>query len=999
MISDDKIKEIEGKVKIDEVIGQFITVTKQGKNLYSKCPKCGKEGKGSGLSITPSKNISKCFSCGEGYNSITFLQKTQNKDYPDALKWLADYYNVQLDEHKRIPKKQNIKSTYLYKQLKESGLDPKDVVAMVPKDDNTLVEKPVFESATRNQYGEITAGDDMIIHYYDLEGNPVTYQRNSTAKKLPLFRIRWQFPDQHLDKNNNPIKYQSPGGSGSHLYIPQVIRSIFQENRTIETLYIQEGEKKAEKACKHGIPSVGIMGIQNLVYNDKMPEEFNQLIIRCKIKEVVFILDSDWDHLSNNIEDGKSVDQRPRNFFSAVKKYREFFRTFQNQNIYLEIYFGHINTNEAGDKGIDDLLAHTLKDKELSLRDDIKAAKLNHTGEGDHITIHKITTMTDGQLYKFWNLDSATNFANKYKDRLEPLREFKIGKHKWRFNEADEFESAQPLQDDEIFWMQEKRTNSRGEESISYHFDNYNAYNFLRNRGFFRMNITSDHAAKIEDRKNFCFVHIENKIVKMVDSYYIKDYCMDLAKEILPKEDFKKIINMLYRGGKMYFGPDSLSNISYTDPEFEISKPEYQLLFFKDKYWHITADKITERPISEISNYVWADKVNNVSVSILDPLIHMTRITEEDAEKDPKIKDYVGQFEYDITELGHKCHFLEFIFNTGNFFHDKNEDLNMDELVEVSLHMANKMSAFGYLCHQYFDAAKPKAIIGMDGKNSAVGSSHGGSGKSIFGDAIGQVVPQVSIPGKNKKLTEDPFLFEEVDERTDNVFIDDVRVNIDFEALFPYITGKFTVNKKGVGKFTIPKYKTPKFYIPTNHAINGEGSSFTRRQFFISFSDYYNDEHTPIDDFKIRFFDDWDKEQYNLFYNFCAACVQLYLKHGLIEGPKEQLEQRRLRQTIGEAFIDWADSYYGYDEVMQKFEGSQFNQKIPRKELHEACLLETKVQQKYMMSSTFKTKFKDYCRYRNVYFNPHKLLADKITTGADDKSGGVEFFTISDLKY
>ncbi len=1000
MISEDKIKEINSLAKIDEVIGEFQSINTHGRSHYTDCPKCKKTGKGKGLSITPVKNISKCFSCGEGYNCTTYLQKAQNKNYPDALKWLAEYYNVQLDEYKRIPKKKNVKSTYMYKQLRESGLTRDDVKAIIPKDEKTSIEKPVFESATRNQYGQIVDGDDMIIHYYDLEGNPVTYQRKNSQKNHSLFRIRWQFPDQHLDKNDNPIKYQSPGGSGSHLYIPQVIRSIYQENRTIETLFIQEGEKKAEKACKHGIPSVGIMGIQNLVYNAKMPEEFNQLIIRCNIKEVVFILDNDWDQLSNKLEDGKSVDLRPRNFFSAVKKYKEFFRTFQNQSIYLEIYFGYINSNEANDKGIDDLLTNTLKGQEHSLKDDIKTAKVAAECKGEFVSLHKITTMPDGQLYKIWSLDSAKSFAEKYKDQLNDLREFKIGKHKWRFSETGEFESAQPLQNDEIFWDKEERTNSRGEKTISYHFDNHNAYNFLRNRGFFRMKITADQSARIEDRRNFCFVHIENKVVKTVDSYYIKDYCMELAKEILPKEEFKKIINMLYRGGKMYFGPDSLSNISYIDPAFENSNKDFQLLFFKDKYWHITANNISEKSLSKIDNHVWHSKVNNLDVSITKPLIEMYRVTEQDAKKDPVFKNYVGQFECNITELGHKCHYLKFIFNTGNFFWNNDEELSLEEELEISLHMANKMSAIGYLLHQYFDASIPKAVIGMDGKNSEIGSSHGGSGKSLFGDAIGQVIPQVGIAGKNKKLTEDPFIFEEVQESTDNVFIDDTRTNIDFEHFFPAITGKFTVNKKGVGKFTIPKIQTPKFYFSTNHAINGEGSSFTRRQFFISFSDFYNDAHTPIDDFNgIRLFDDWDKVQYNLFYNFCAACIQLYLKYGLVEGPKERLEQRRLRQTIGDNFIDWADSYFAYDEATQEFAPGRIADKHERKDLYDLCLTYTKVPTKFLTANIFKRKFKSYCKYRNAFFNPHKKHKDKITPGADDKSGGIEYFTISEKKY
>ena len=49
-------------------------------------------------------------------------------------------------------------------------------------------------------------------------------------------------------------------------------------------------------------------------------------------------------------------------------------RTLKNRNIYVEIYVGHIQKNDAGDKGIDDLLANSLKDHENELAEDIEFA-------------------------------------------------------------------------------------------------------------------------------------------------------------------------------------------------------------------------------------------------------------------------------------------------------------------------------------------------------------------------------------------------------------------------------------------------------------------------------------------------------------------------------------------------------------------------------------------------------------------------------------------------
>jgi len=255
-----------------------------------------------------------------------------------------------------------------------------------------------------------------------------------------------------------------------------------------------------------------------------------------------------------------------------------------------------------------------------------------------------------------------------------------------------------------------------------------------------------------------------------------------------------------------------------------------------------------------------------------------------------------------------------------------------------------------------------------------------------------------------QRQTEDPFWAEEVTEKTDNVFLDDVRANIDFEFFFPYITGKFTVNPKGGRKFTIPEKDTPKIYMSTNHAIVGEGSSFKRRQFFIAFSDFYNENHIPVDDFGINFFDEWDQVQWNLFYNFMAWCLRIYFKHGLIEAPTERLELRRLRQQIGEDFLAWADEYFSYDEVKKYFDpsSSNINKQIPRKEMYDdfASKYPESVRRGFMKPTVFKVKLKRYCQFRNAAFNPHKFFdLEETRPGADDKTGGVEYFTIANNNY
>ena len=126
----------------------------------------------------------------------------------------------------------------------------------------------------------------MLIKYFDLEGRPVMYKPPKQTILRPLVRVRWQNPAAHPDKEGKPIKYQSPAGSGSHIYIPERLRKLYKQGREISRLFIQEGEKKAEKSCKHGIYSVGIMGIHNIANDGRLPDEVQMIVQRCKVKEL-----------------------------------------------------------------------------------------------------------------------------------------------------------------------------------------------------------------------------------------------------------------------------------------------------------------------------------------------------------------------------------------------------------------------------------------------------------------------------------------------------------------------------------------------------------------------------------------------------------------------------------------------------------------------------------------------------------------------------------------
>lgn len=96
MISQKNIAEIFEAAKVEEVIGDYITLKKRGVNMIGLCP--FHHEKTPSFTVSPAKNIYKCFGCGQGGNPVNFIMEHEGMSYPEALRHLAKRYNIQLDE-------------------------------------------------------------------------------------------------------------------------------------------------------------------------------------------------------------------------------------------------------------------------------------------------------------------------------------------------------------------------------------------------------------------------------------------------------------------------------------------------------------------------------------------------------------------------------------------------------------------------------------------------------------------------------------------------------------------------------------------------------------------------------------------------------------------------------------------------------------------------------------------------------------------------------------
>jgi DNA primase len=94
-ISEDTIKNVLANTDIIDVIGEQVALSKQGKSYFGLCPFHSE--KTPSFSVEPEKKFYHCFSCGEKGNAITFLQKTKNLSFVEAIEELAFRANMQLD--------------------------------------------------------------------------------------------------------------------------------------------------------------------------------------------------------------------------------------------------------------------------------------------------------------------------------------------------------------------------------------------------------------------------------------------------------------------------------------------------------------------------------------------------------------------------------------------------------------------------------------------------------------------------------------------------------------------------------------------------------------------------------------------------------------------------------------------------------------------------------------------------------------------------------------
>ena len=101
LISQQTIQQIQSRIDIIEIIGEFVKLKKRGVNYLGLCPFHNE--KTPSFTVSPVKEIYKCFGCGKSGNTISFLMDHEKYSYVEALRWLANKYGVHIEETEVSP--------------------------------------------------------------------------------------------------------------------------------------------------------------------------------------------------------------------------------------------------------------------------------------------------------------------------------------------------------------------------------------------------------------------------------------------------------------------------------------------------------------------------------------------------------------------------------------------------------------------------------------------------------------------------------------------------------------------------------------------------------------------------------------------------------------------------------------------------------------------------------------------------------------------------------
>lgn len=459
--------------------------------------------------------------------------------------------------------------------------------------------------------------------------------------------------------------------------------------------------------------------------------------------------------------------------------------------------------------------------------------------------------------------------------------------------------------------------------------------------------------------KGYEIVYHNNGILKPVEpemiKHHVKDWCQQQALD--------DVEEMILKGQKNYFSLTELNSLPYK--EFTIVKDTEQQtnFYFKNCSVSVDADgNVKTHKYSNTGNCIWdANKIpHDFAIQPIDFLDKELNVLPVD--KLP-------------------CEFARFVRLASH--NPKNEEEAGFAPKIITERFFSFCTSIGYLLDGWKHPAKRQGIFAVDHRIAERGEHNGRSGKSIIPKACQTMKCVATINGK----TYDPryqFANEVITVDTQIINFNDMRQNFDVEDIFEIIADDYNVNRRNLGYIHFKYISSPKVYYSTNSIPKGDGGSYRARMHCIEFSDYFNEDHTPFEEFGHSFFsDDWPADEWQRFFNFMVWCVGLYKVKGLVPYPMPNYEKRKLIIEVVPEFIDFMDDR---DKVKLNERQEKISLLNGYNEIHK------QLYGNMIKPHTFAKWVKQYCKNKGYIFNPKQK-------GHFDKSNSTEYYTIADADF
>lgn len=535
------------------------------------------------------------------------------------------------------------------------------------------------------------------------------------------------------------------------------------------------------------------------------------------------------------------------------------------------------------------------------------------------------------------------------------------------------------------FWSAVRQKNG----TYKYDINNEQMYTFLNASGFY----TIEHSAAPE---GFTFCRIQRNVVTLIDKAAITGEVSKYLLEYLrthPKYYSQQLVNAIHRSKQI--NTQSLAKLRMVKPNFRAFTEDADFFWFRNGIFKVTAKGISKVDPGDCPYMVYSSKIIDHDFtpegSMFD--IHYQEqyraLLNQLSQLSPTTPNYyaVGKLidavddtdRYRLEVKRTDCTFMQYVFDTGRAYWRKEEagySLNPDEQAETELNFISKVMAMGYMLSKHKNAGQPYAVYAMEMEQADEGEHLGGTGKSLFFNAIEQMRSQVYVDAQRMKEDKMQFAFQSVVRGvTDTIFMDDMNNSINLHTFMNMITGKMVVEVKHAASFTLDYEDSPKICWTSNHAIRNFDDSLNRRIWFAAFSDYYHSdsrtrklvERSPRTKFGKDLIKQYTPEEMNHFYNFMMNCIMVWKKIRVrVQPPMKAILQRTLKKAMTDEFLWWAEDWFTEDRLDVLVDRDEaFN-------AYKGQLSATAAQM--IKPNTFKKKVMDFCTYKDWIFNPEDML-------------------------